>query len=384
MYIQRYAELSLRRYLSAFPVVGLTGPRQSGKSTLLKHCLPDYEYVTFDLDRHVKDFENDPEGFLQAHKHHVIFDEVQFVPKLFNAIKVLVDNNRQEYGQYVMTGSSQFSCLRLVSESLAGRMGLMTLLPFQYGEIPKALRDECVHQGSYPELVLRNYKDADFWYDAYLDTYLSKDVRAMTNIGDLRDFRRLIQLLASNTSQVLDMSYYARDIGVSLPTIKRWLSVLEASYVIFLLPPYYSSIGKRIVKRPKVYFHDTGLVSHLTGIRSYEMYDKGPLAGALFENHVIANVMKSIKHHALSAELYYLKTQDKAEVDLIVDWKNSCDYLEIKKSSSYQPKMALHIKRYAQEGDRKIILYNGDAFNAASVEVMPYYDYLAELAKKKR
>jgi len=384
MYIHRQAESSLRRYLNAFPVVGLTGPRQSGKSTLLRHCLPDYEYITFDLERNVRDFDNDPEGFLRAHNHHVIFDEVQFVPKLFNAIKVLVDNNREEYGQFVMTGSSQFGFLQSVSESLAGRIGLMTLLPLQYEEVPKALQEESVYQGSYPELVLKNYKDADFWYDAYMDTYLSKDVRAITNIGDLRDFRRLVQLLASNTSQVLDMSYYARDIGVSLPTIKRWVSVLEASYIIFLLPPFHSNLGKRIVKRPKIYFHDTGLVSHLTGIRSYDMYDQGPLAGALFENHVIANVVKSMKHHALSAELYYLQTQDKAEVDLIVNWKQSCDYLEIKKSGSYQPKMASHIKRYAGESDRKVILYNGERFNAAAVEVMPYQDYLAELSARKR
>lgn len=379
MYIKRQAESTLIRYLSAFPAIGITGPRQSGKSTFLQHSLPSYQYVTFDEETNIAAFETDPKAFLEQYNSHVIFDEVQFVPKLFNAIKVIIDQNRNHYGRFVLTGSSQFSFLKSASESLAGRIGLMTLLPLQLSETPDALQKESIYQGAYPELVIRNYQHANMWYSAYLDTYLSKDVRALTQVGNMRDFRRLVQLLAANISQPLDMSQYAREIGVSVPTIQRWVSVLEASYVIFLLPPFYKNLGKRIAKRPKVYFCDTGLVSHLTGIRNYELYEKGPLAGALFENYVVLEVLKKVKHSANLAELYYMRTYDGAEVDLIVDYKQHADWIEIKKSSSYRPKMATHLKSYASSDDRKIVLYNGESMKSGGIEVMPYSAYLSSL-----
>src|SRR5438105_148315 len=199
-YIHRILESSVERYLHAFPVVGITGPRQSGKSTLLRHMLKDYTYVTFDDQRMIHFFEEDPQGFLQRYGNRIIFDEVQYVPELFNAIKVAVDSDRQNYGKFVLTASSQFIFLQKIMESLAGRIGLLSLLPFQYKEIPKKLVEESIYKGAYPELVDRTYKNSDLWYAAYFDTYLSKDVRTLSNIGDLRDFRRFIQLLAANTS----------------------------------------------------------------------------------------------------------------------------------------------------------------------------------------
>lgn len=378
MYLSRIASSSLTRFLGAFPVVGVTGPRQSGKSTLLQHMLPDYTYINFDDEKNIVLFEEDPVGFVEQYQKNTIFDEVQFVPKLFNYIKIAVDQDRMNYGRFVLTGSSQFGFLKNVSESLAGRIGLMTLLPLQYAEMPKAMTQESIYQGAYPELVLRSYRDADLWYSSYLDTYLTKDVRTLMQIGDIRDFRRLIQLLAANVSQQLDMTKYASDIGVSVSTIKRWISVLEASYVVFLLPPYYENFGKRIVKSPKIYFYDTGLISYLTGISSYEIYDKGPMAGSIFENYIVSEVAKKIKHHASNTDLYYFRTQDQLEIDLIVDRKQTKDFIEIKKTSTYKPKMSSAIRKYAGEKDRKIVLYNGQPLEHGEVEVLPYSDYLSE------
>ena len=297
-YKKRQAEKTLKEYLKAFPVVGVTGPRQSGKSTLLQHLLKDYEYVTFDDVRKVQMFEEDPIGFMDRYNKKVIFDEVQLVPEIFSSIKLLVDKDRHNYGNFVLTGSSQFAFLKSASESLAGRIGLISLLPFQYIEVPKKLHKESIYQGSYPELVTRNYFKNDLWYASYVDTYLNKDLRTIANIGDIRDFRRLLQLLASQVGKTLDMTQYSNDLGVSVPTIKRWISVLEASYIAFLLPPYYNNLGKRIIKSPKVYFFDTGLVSYFTGIQTFKQYDQGPLAGGLFENYVVSEIYKNELHKA--------------------------------------------------------------------------------------
>src|SRR5262249_53581533 len=155
-----------------------------------------------------------------------------------------------------------------------------------------------IFRGAYPELVTRHYYEANLWYASYLETYLSKDVRVLANIGDIRDFRRFIQLLAAQVAQILDMSLYARDIGVTVPTIKRWLSILEASYIIYILPPFYENYGKRIIKSPKIYFYDTGLVSYLTGMTTYEQFDQGPLAGSLFENYIVSEIVKKEAHQA--------------------------------------------------------------------------------------
>lgn len=376
MYLQRTSTPTLKRFLSAFPIVGITGPRQSGKTTLLKHVLPNYTYVSFDDDFHVTAFEEDPKGFLKQYHDHVIFDEVQFAPTIFNALKILIDEDRQQYGRFVVTGSSQFSFLKNVSESLAGRIGLMTQLPLQFSEVPHALHNESVYQGGYPELVSRHYQHADLWYASYLDTYLTKDVRLLTQIGNQRDFRRLIQLLAAHVSQTLDMSLLSRDIGVSVPTIKRWISVLEASYIIFLLPPYFKNYAKRIAKSPKIYFYDTGFISYLTGVKNAELYEKGPLSGPIFENYMVSEVMKKIRHTASSSELFYLRTQDKAEIDLIVDKKTRVDLIEIKRSATYSTKFSATLDKFAQEKDRKIVLYQGETLQHKDTMVLHYSDYL--------
>lgn len=359
-YTPRVAQAAIKRLLNVFPVIGITGPRQSGKSTLLQHLFKDYRYVTFDDVTQISRYEDDPIGFINHYSEKVIFDEVQLVPELFSSIKLVVDKNRSKYGNFILTGSSQFAFLKSASESLAGRIGLLSLLPFQTREIPKALLETSIFNGSYPELVLRNYQESSLWYASYIDTYLNKDLRTLAEVGDMRDFRRLIQLLAANIAQTVDYSEYAKQLGVSSPTIKRWISILEASYIIFLLPPYYKNYGKRITKRPKLYFFDTGLVSFLTGIKTFDQYNNGPLGGPLFENYVISELYKKELHTLGEGELFFLRTQDQAEIDLIIDRKTTRELYEIKKNASFKPNMIRHLKSFKQEGDHASLIYQGD------------------------
>lgn len=378
-YRNRILEAKLKEYAGFFSVVGLTGPRQSGKSTLLLHCLPSYRYINFDDYKMVNFFEEDPEKFMAIYDKYVIFDEVQKVPRLFNYIKIAVDQDRETPGKFVLTGSSQFQFTRGVSESLAGRIGLLSLLPYQMTELPAKLIQESIFKGTYPELVNKHYSLFQDWYSAYLDTYLKKDVSALAHVGDSREFRRLIQLLAANTSQILNMSTYAHDLGVDVKTIKRWISILEASYIIFLLPPYYQNFGKRVVKSPKIYFYDTGLVSYLAGIESYQQFSQGPMAGSLFENYVIADIYKKELHMKSHAELYYYRTSKGLEVDLIIDRKTRRDFIEIKLNSTLNFRWLKPIEELKTGEDRGILLYPGKSqAYTNSIHVMNYLDYCCD------
>jgi predicted AAA+ superfamily ATPase len=247
MYIRRQLEEILNRYLALFPAVAITGPRQSGKSTMLKECLKDkYKYVTFDRIQNIEDFTSDPQSFIEKYNDKVIFDEVQRVPQLFNYIKLMIDEDRENYGKFILTGSSQFPMVKGITETLAGRVGNISLLPFQYSEIPDEEKAGQILYGSYPEIVVRKYSGAFEWYESYIQNYIERDVRNLGNIGNLRDFKKFINLLASKTSQEFNASIYAGDIGVNYKTIQSWLSILEASYIVFTLEPYFHNLGKRI------------------------------------------------------------------------------------------------------------------------------------------
>ncbi len=379
-YIPRTLEPTVRKYLKYFPVVGITGPRQSGKSTMLEQMLgSSYRYISFDNLNSVSEFNSDPKKFMNKYSNHVIFDEVQRVPEIFSSIKIAVDNDRQNYGKFVVTGSSQFAFMKRVSESLAGRIGLLSLLPFQYSEIPLKLHGESVFRGGYPELVMRKYEPSHDWFTSYLDTYLTKDIRDLREIGDIRDFRRFIQMMAARVAQILNMSDLARDLGVSVPTIKKWISVLEASYIVFLLPPFYKNIGKRLVKSPKIYFYDTGLVSYLTGVRNAELYENGPLYGQIFENYIVSEIMKRETHRKEDSELFYYRTSNGVEIDLIIDRKTEQEYIEIKASETYRMEMTRAIEQMKKETERGYLLYQGKGEHSTpDLKVMNYRDYLEQ------
>ncbi len=376
-YQHRVLEQKLNEYLGFFSIIGLTGPRQSGKSTLLLKILPKYTYVNFDDIRFIEAFYDDPEKFMRIYHDKVIFDEVQRVPELFLYIKMAVDKDRTRCGKFVLTGSGQFVLMQHILESLAGRIGLLSLLPYQFTEIPPDLREGSVFRGGYPELVGKQYRLMEDWFSSYMDTYLNKDVRLLANIGDLRDFSRLIHLLAANTAQALNLSRYANDLGVDVKTVKKWISVLEASYIIFLLPPYHNNYGKRIVKSPKIYFYDTGLVSYLVGITERAHYEKGPMAGSLFENYIISEVTKRELHQKSNAELFYYRTNHGVEVDLIIDRKQNKEFIEIKSTETYTARMKSAVAGLVGEEDKAFLIYKGETLNLDPVvQIVNYKQYL--------
>ncbi|MEW5813911.1 MAG: ATP-binding protein [Spirochaetota bacterium] len=350
-YLPRILESTVMKYLNLFPVVGITGPRQSGKSTMLKHIFgSEYKYITFDDPLTIQFFEDDPKGFLAKYSNRVIFDEIQKVPALFSYIKIAVDSDRQNYGKFIVTGSSQFSLIREITETLAGRIGLLSLLPFQCNEIPERLRDLQILKGSYPELVTRNFNDVSEWYAAYIVNYIERDVRSLYNIGNLRDFQRLIMLLAARTAQELNVSAFANEVGVTVKTIQRWISILEASYIIYLLPPYYKNLGKRITKRPKLYFFDTGLVCFLTGLRDAEVLERGPLVGPVFENYIVSEIYKKILHKGADVKLYYFRDNLGVEADLIMEDRERREirFIEVKTTSTAKIKMIEPLEKLIQ------------------------------------
>jgi len=372
MYIHRKIEKTLKRFLGLFPAVTVTGPRQSGKSTMLKECLKDYDYITFDRIQNIEDFSSDPESFIQKYKNKVIFDEAQLVPELFNYIKLMIDEDRQNYGKFILTGSSQFSMVKGITETLAGRVGNICLLPFQYTEVPEMQKKGQLLFGSYPEIVVRGYKGALEWYESYIQNYLERDVRKLANIGNLRDFKRFINLLAANTSQEFNASSYSNEIGVNYKTIQSWLSILEASYIIFTIEPYFHNLGKRIVKRPKVYFLDTGLVCYLTGVRTRELFEKGPLCGPIFENYLVSEILKDIRHNNKDIKLSYFRSNLGRESDLIIEDRlgKKIIFSEIKYNKTARPKMVESIKILMEKEKQYqvhsgydisgLLLYNGD------------------------
>ncbi len=381
MYLARILENSIQQYLQAFPALGLIGPRQAGKSTLLQQQLSaHYHYVSFDEEDVVHDFYQDPRAFMQQYNHHVIFDEVQRVPELFGYVKRAIDKDRQQYGKFILTGSCQLTLVEHISESLAGRIGYLNLLPLQFSELPIESRKSSVYKGCYPEQVARNYNHNKAWYANYISTYLEKDVRRLCNVGDLRNFRRLLNLLATNTSQVLNMSNYSRALGISVDTIKRWVSILEASFIVFLLRPYHNNFNKRIIKSPKVYFYDTGLVAYLTGIETEEMYSKGPMAGSIFENYVVTEMQKNIYHKQLDDKLYFYRTSNGAEIDVIVENHQQRSWIEIKKSSTFTQKMLSTIKTDVPEGDSSMLIYTVETLPNArnNTQILNYEDYFSD------
>lgn len=360
MYYPRIAENLVKEYLNQFPAIGIMGPRQSGKSTMVKKLLGEkYSYVSFD-DFEIKDlFYSDPKKFINRYSNRVIFDEAQYIPELFPLLKQAIDEDRMNYGKFVITGSGQFLMSKHISESLAGRIGLIPLLPLQFEENKAKNRDKQILYGSYPELAVRNYTGYQAWYNSYIETYLQKDLRQMVNVSDIHSFTQFLRMLAINISQVLNLSSFSRDIGVSVATLKRWLSILESSYIIFLLHPYYRNFGKRLIKSPKIYFYDTGLVSYLTGILTIDQLEKGILHGPLFENFIIADIYKQILHRGLNCNLYFYRTNHGDEIDLIIERGMKVDMIEIKASHTYRSGFHKTLEKYDFGESKKTVVYQG-------------------------
>jgi hypothetical protein len=322
MWIKRKYEPTLKALAAQFPAVVITGARQAGKTALVRHVFPDYNYVSLDLPASAEQAEKSPDAFLNAHAPPLVIDEVQYAPALFRHLKATIDAYR-EPGRFILTGSQNFSLMQGISESLAGRCGVLRMMPLSAEELADSSipfeEKEYLFKGGWPELHARSDLDPHFWYASYLSTYLERDVRNILNVGSLRDFDRFLRSAAIRTGQMLSYSDLARDVGIAPNTAKQWISVLQASGQIFLLEPYYRNLGKRLVKSPKIYLTDTGLAAFLMGFDSWEAVERSPMVGALWETHVVMEVVKHFASRGRSVPLWYWRTAYGAEVDLLIE-----------------------------------------------------------------
>jgi predicted AAA+ superfamily ATPase len=360
-------------------------------------AFPGFPYVSFDDPEEVRAAELDPRGYLSRFPERVILDEAQRAPGLFSYLKLAIDEDRQRCGRFVLSGSNQFSLSRRLSESLAGRIGLLELHPFERGEMPRTARAAQMLLGSFPELTMRDHEGAREWYSSYLATYLERDVRLANEVGKLADFQTLVRLLAIRTSQEYNASALARDVGVSSKTIESWVSILEASYLIFRLRPWQANIGKRLVKRPKLYFWDTGLVCHLSGIRGEEALEEGPLGGPVLENLVIAEILKAAAHRGLDVEAHYFRESNGLEADFIVRDREGGRHWIVEVKSSHTAKApwtdylgrvaALVVKSRDLAGCRRVVIYRGPTkrdWPAPGCDFLGFEDAIAEWQAEAR
>lgn len=320
-----------------YPAIVISGPRQSGKTTLFKNLIKKGTFLTLDDPNFRSLISENPLDYLESVKKPIVIDEIQYMPELAQIIKILIDRDRTP-GNWFITGSQQFSVMKSISESLAGRAAIVSLPTFTYSERKK--QKELVPfllESSYPEPLLYESVNKELWYSSYLQTYLERDVRSLMNIDNLRDFEQFIRLLASRTATQLNYSSIANDLGISVPTVKRWVSILEASYIIYLLPPFYKNYGKRLIKAPKIYFLDPGLVNFLIGIRNETFLSNGPMAGAIFENAIISEMVKKEYAKGIKPEMYYWRSQSGKVIDLIMPVNGEITPFEIKLSSTIKP-----------------------------------------------
>ncbi len=354
----------MKKAMKTFPAVLVTGPRQSGKTTLLfERFSKSHRFISLENPDVRARVLEDPVGFLKANPPPVILDEIQYTPDLLHYIKSAIDINRRP-GQWLLSGSQSFALMQGVSQSLSGRIAVLTLLPFTIAEsekkgnkvvdldklLPAAFGqkketkkkkrlslDDWLLRGAYPEIRVNRDVDRKLWIAGYVQTYLERDVRQVMNVGDLNSFNRFLRLCAARSGQILNMSEIGRDAGVSVPTVKKWLSILEASYQIYLLPPHFNNFGKRIIKSPKLYFLDTGIVTFLLGLHAREPLMQGPMRGPIFETMVVAEWVKAFYNRGERPELYYWRSKAGVEVDLIIDRNGRLYPIEIKWTSTVMP-----------------------------------------------
>lgn len=366
MFVARQIEARLRELLPKYPIIALTGPRQSGKTTLLKKIFPDYQYLSLE-DTDLRFFaESDPVGFLKKYPEQIIFDEAQRVPTLFSYLQTAVDKSGK-MGQFILSGSQNFHLMSSITQSLAGRVALFKLLPLDFHELTQAglLDNEWKEQllkGCYPAIYDRKINSSVF-YSNYLQTYIDRDVRELSRVQDLRLFRNFLALCAARTGQLLNLSNLANECGISQPTAKSWLSVLESSYIVFQLQPYFQNFNKRISKTPKLYFYDTGLACFLLDIRESADLDNPTLLGSLFENLVVAEFYKQNYHQYCLKEYWFWRDAQGNEVDLLSKSGQMFELFEVKSTQTILPALFKGLDYFSTlAGDKvkeKTLIYGG-------------------------
>ncbi len=357
-----------------FPVMTVTGPRQSGKTTLVRSCYPDYKYVNLEDLKFRQMAKDDPDNLISKTQNRMIVDEIQHVPELLSTIQVVVDEDKIN-NRFILTGSNQFEYMKNITQSLAGRTGILKLLPatieeLQYSKIMPA--DKMTYQGFYPALYQTDFSPS-MYYQSYISTYLERDIRQLVNIRDITTFNKFLALCAGRTGQILNMNSLALDAGISHTTIQNWISILEASFIIYRLQPYYKNFNKRVIKAPKLYFYDTGIVCQLLGIISEQQLELHPLRGEIFETMVVSEFMKQYYNRGLQPNLYYWRDQQGYEIDLIAETALQSIPIEIKSSYTYRSDFIKNIRYFnkiqGKESDAYLIL-NGnidERINAVNV-----------------
>jgi predicted AAA+ superfamily ATPase len=381
--IPRLLSESIREHLRYFPVIYLGGPRQSGKTTLLKHLFPDFPYASLENQDTRLLAEQDPRRFLGAFPNGAILDEAQRVPDLFSYLQGTVDENKQLH--FILSGSQNFLLMEKITQSLAGRVGILTLMPLGLEELPGDLSakmppEQWAWQGGYPAIYDRQ-TPPDLIFPNYVETYLQRDVRQMRNVGDLNQFARFLRLCAGRAGQILNVSSLANDADVSVNTAKSWLSILEASYIIFFLQPYYRNFNKRLIKSPKLYFFDSGLLCHLLGIASAAQLNTHYYYGNIMENMLLAELYKKRSHRGQRPPFWYWRDSNGNEVDLLIEEEGTLKSVELKASKTFNTRLLSGLawwqKTSGLKPEHSRLIYLGEmAFETENGRLTPWKEVL--------
>jgi len=376
--IRRQITDILKDRLNKFPVLTLTGPRQSGKTTLLRNEFADYKYYNLERIDHRELILSDPIGFLNSQGTRVIFDEAQNIPELFSYIQVISDE-RGTPGQYILSGSQSFLLNGRISQSLAGRTHISHLLPFGITELPvesQSLSD-IIFKGFYPRLHDAEIEPTEF-YPSYIQTYIERDIRSLKSIENLNTFSRFIGLCVGRIGQVLNLSSLANDTGITVNTVKSWLSLLESSFILYQVHPYFKNYNKRLIKSPKIYFYDTGLVCSLLNIQNAEMIRNHYLYGALFENFIISEIIKTQHHAGKRPSVYYWRESNGTEIDCMIELKNQkLLAIEIKGGETFNKDFLKNFKNFPESDvTQKYLMYAGNTLPSLSgIEIIGQDDF---------
>ncbi|MCF8308746.1 MAG: ATP-binding protein [Bacteroidales bacterium] len=387
MIIERHITNRIEQSLKKFPIVSLTGPRQSGKTTLLKNAFPDFEYFNLERIDHYDLIVSDPIGVLKYKGNGIIIDEAQRYPDIFRTIQVLSDEQNLN-GQYILSGSQSFLMNEKISQSLAGRVRIHHLFPFDISEIEtihKTSSINAIYSGFYPRVLINDIEPEEF-YPSYIQTYIERDIRSLQSIDNLRTFNRFLGLCAGRTGQVLNISGLANDTGISVNTAKRWLSLLETSFIVYFLQPYHNNLNKRLIKSPKLYFYDTGLVASLLRINDPEYISKHYHYGSLFENLVVSEIIKYYYHQGKSPAVYYWRDSAGVEIDCVIE-KNPQNLvtLEIKAGETFTKDYLKNLNRFdkilsGNIENQKMVVYNGEQdMEINQTRLVPWYNFPEKL-----